>query len=447
MKNLLCFLLLLLFFACEDESITRRTKPPAPKVETKAYWSYQDTSLSDTALYDKVLGMLVGSAIGDALGAPTEMWWRGQIEEEYGYVDSFDIVLREPSAEGPWGRNLPAGAGTDDTRWKELTVDFLLTQPTHELSTHDFAEFVNEHYAAQLDDLKNTEGLEPEPYTAAIRRFEWLQEWARVTRAYASGDIDDYRDALNRFYGGEMACAGLLYASAIGAYYPGKPEAAYDAMHDLAIFDLGYARDVSALGAALTALAFRDSLTNDSLRYHMITVDPEGYFDARLLSRLAYQQFQRAERIVRLTDRIDTTLIARLAAQELPPDFRGDTIEYVRLQEAYRLLDENAQDIPFHAGEIFLVSLTGMLYHRLDFSGAIEFIVNYGRDNDTSAALAGGILGAYHGAAALPAEQRELVIKVNREVLDIDLEKLARQMTAQILARRPSSVPSRNERG
>ncbi|PHI19651.1 ADP-ribosylglycohydrolase [Lewinellaceae bacterium SD302] len=440
MKNLLCFLAFILLFSCEDK-VARNPgpKPVSAKLAANDYWHYQDTSLTETVLYDKVFGMLVGSAIGDALGAPTEMWLRGQIEEEYGFVDSFDIVLREPSAEGPWGRNLPAGAGTDDTRWKELAIDYLLTQPNHVLSTNDFAEFVNEQYAIQLDDLKNTEGLEPEPYTAAIRRFEWLQEWARVTRAYESGDIDLYRDALNRFYGGEMACAGLLYASAIGAYFPGKPEEAYTAMHDLAIFDLGYARDISALGAALTALAFRDSLTNDSIRHHMITIDPEGYFDARLLSRLAYQQFQRAERIVRLTDQIDTTLVARLAAQELPPDFRGDTIEYVRLQEAYRLLDENAQDIPFHAGEIFLVSLTGMLYHRLDFSGAIEFIVNYGRDNDTSAALVGAILGAYHGAAALPAEQRELVVEVNREVLNIDLEELARELTEQILARRPSS--------
>ncbi len=35
-------------------------------------------------LYDRVLGSLVGSAIGDAMGAPTEMWSRDQIQAEYG---------------------------------------------------------------------------------------------------------------------------------------------------------------------------------------------------------------------------------------------------------------------------------------------------------------------------------------------------------------------------
>ena len=32
--------------------------------------------LTRDMVYEKVLGMLVGSAIGDALGAPTEMWPR-----------------------------------------------------------------------------------------------------------------------------------------------------------------------------------------------------------------------------------------------------------------------------------------------------------------------------------------------------------------------------------
>jgi hypothetical protein len=438
MKYLIALSSLLLLGACElpPPSPDAPDKAISEKGEARPYWHYQDTSLTETVLYDKVLGSLVGSAIGDALGAPTEMWWRGQIEEEYGYVDSFDIVLREPSAEGPWGRNLPPGAGTDDTRWKELTIDYLITQERYPLSTKAFSDFVNDRYATQLADLKETAGLEPEPYTAAIRRFEWLQEWARVTRAYSSGSIDGYRDALNRFYGGEMSCAGMLYAPTIGAYFPGQPAAAYAAMHDLALFDLGYARDISALGAALTALAFRGNMTADSLRQCLITVDPEGYFDSRLLSRLAYQQFQRAERIVRAVNKIDSTWMANRDLPTAPPDFDDTPLAYARTQEAYRMLDENVQDVPFHAGEIYLVSLTAMLLHDLDFQQTIEFIVNYGRDNDTSAAFVGSILGAYHGADALPRDQRALVVRVNREVLNIDLEELAHRLTKHILARR-----------
>ena len=35
--------------------------------------------LADSVYYDKVLGALVGSAIGDAMGASTEMWHRKDI--------------------------------------------------------------------------------------------------------------------------------------------------------------------------------------------------------------------------------------------------------------------------------------------------------------------------------------------------------------------------------
>lgn len=414
---------------------------PPPIAENYSEWQYQDTSLQVNQLEDKILGLLVGSAIGDALGAPTEMWGRWQISEEYGFVDSLELVLREPSPEGPWGRNLPAGAGTDDTRWKALLINFFLDQSGASssgpplLATSAFAEYVTAAYVQELDALKAIQSLEPEPYTEQIQRFVWLQEWARITRAYTSGDIDAYRNSLSRFYGGEMACAGMLYAPMIGAFYPGRPAIAYTQMYELALFDLGYARDISGLTAALTALAFRDSLTTDSLKYQLITVDPAEYFDSRLLSRIAFQQFQQAERIVRDARKIDSTALTE-QDMTIPPDYPYDSLYYLQTQEVYRQLNLLQQDVPFHAGEVHLINLTALLFSELDFQRALEFIINYGRDNDTVAAVTGAILGAYHGAAALPAEMKELVIRVNREELGIDLEGLATELSQLILNRR-----------
>ncbi|MEM7571888.1 MAG: ADP-ribosylglycohydrolase family protein [Bacteroidota bacterium] len=418
---------------------------PPPVTAAYSEWQYQDTSLQVGRLEDKILGLLVGSAIGDALGAPTEMWGRWQISEEYGFVDSLDLVLREPSPEGPWGRNLPAGAGTDDTRWKALLTNFFVEQSKVPSSgpplpgTSAFAEYVTAAYVQELEALKAIESLEPEPYTEQIQRFVWLQEWARITRAYSSGDIDAYRNSLSRFYGGEMACAGMLYAPMIGAFYPGRPEIAYTQMYELALFDLGYARDISGLTAALTALAFRDSLTTDSLKYQLITVDPAEYFDSRLLSRVAFQQFQQAERIVRNARKIDSTVLAEQNIA-IPPDYPYDSLHYLQTQDIYRQLNLLEQDVPFHAGEIHLINLTALLFSELDFQRALEFIVNYGRDNDTVAAVTGAILGAYHGAAALPAEMKELVIRVNREELGIDLVDLAAELTQAILNRRKTML-------
>ncbi|OAV45736.1 hypothetical protein A3850_000375 [Lewinella sp. 4G2] len=417
-----------------------RPTPKPTTIHTEA--DYQDLSIPDSVLYDKVLGSLVGSAIGDAMGAPTEMWNQWAISEEYGHVKDLDVVLREPSPEGPWDFNLPPGAGTDDTRWKALTTEFLIQEhllrgsKPLDLKADRFATFVNQAYERSVNELRETKGLEPEPLEDGMRRVTWLQEWAKVSRAYVSGDIDAYRNATTKFYGGEMACAGMLYAPTIGAAFPGRPEAAYRAAYDLGIFDLGYARDITGLTAALTAAAFSDGLSLDTVRNVARDVDPEGFFRSRLLGRVSYQQYRSARGIVRQASRI-TREEAAAMKMTFPDDYPYDSLTYARTLKAYELLRQASQDAPFHAGEIHLINLTALLISDLDFSKAMEFVTNYGRDNDTVAAVTGAILGALHGYNALPPEQRERVVKINRDVLDIDLETLAWEMTQAIISRRP----------
>lgn len=430
-----------LLFACEPDA-RRPIVKPDPLDKTYAETDYQDTTLTDSVLYDKLLGALVGSAIGDAMGAPTEMWPQEDIKEAYGHVDSLDFVLREPSPEGPWDYNLPPGAGTDDTRWKSLMVDYVLgeselrsTGQPLTLKANRFATYLNNHYEESITRLKETTGLEPEPYEDNMRRMTWLQEWARVTRAYTANDLDGYRDALSRFYGGEMSCAGMLYAPVIGMVFPGRPEAAYQNAFSLSLFDLGYARDVTAMTAALTAEAFSPNVSPDSLAVALRDSDPKGFFRSRLLGRVAFKQYQQARAIVRETQRM-TEADMREMELDFPDKYPHDSLTYARTVKAYELLDEAKQDVPFHAGEIHLINMTALLFSELDFQRAMEFITNYGRDNDTVAAVTGSILGAIHGYSKLPREQRELVVRVNRETLGIDLEKLAWEMKEAIIARR-----------
>lgn len=81
--------------------------------------------------------------------------------------------------------------------------------------------------------------------------------------------------------------------------------------------------------------------------------------------------------------------------------------------------------MPFHAGEIYLQTITAMVYADFDFMKTLIFLTNYGRDNDTTAALAGGILGAFYGFDALPEKEKNQVLEVNKAILNQDLEKLA----------------------
>ena len=65
--------------------------------------------------FERVYGALIGQAVGDALGAPTEGLTREQIVERYGWVS--DFLEDDP-------------AGTDDTEYAVLTARLMLAHGT-----------------------------------------------------------------------------------------------------------------------------------------------------------------------------------------------------------------------------------------------------------------------------------------------------------------------------
>ncbi len=414
MKKIALLVLSALAISCSQQD----SENSVPEFSTEVITS---SGLTEAALYDRVLGMLVGSALGDAMGAPTEMWSRDAIQLEYGFVEDLDSMVREASPEGIWKANLPAGGTTDDTRWKNLTVDYLLSQKSESLEPKDFASHIFKTYEGSLTKLKNTEGAEVEPFENALQEANWLSEWAKVAAPYRDANLGGYADSLSKFYGGEMVCAGLLYAPAIGAFYPGNPEKAYQEAYRISIFDLGYARDLSALASALTASGMTPNATKDSL-LASLRLDPEGYFQSRLVGRTSHKLLKDALNIVREARKLDS-LPNRLS------------LDNPALIYAYTELDRRQQDMPFHAGEIYLQAITAMLFTDFDFQGTLTFLTNYGRDNDTTASLAGGILGAWVGYNKLPAADRERVIRVTLDELGIDLEQKAQQLTKHLLAK------------
>jgi ADP-ribosylglycohydrolase len=377
-------------------------------------------ALTPEELQNKVLGMIVGSAIGDAMGAPTEMWSREEIDKTYGWVIGLDSMVREVSPEGIWIPNLPAGGTTDDTRWKKLAFEYLTAEKSLQLDPKQFAKRILTEYESAIAYFQRIKGTDPDPFYANMLRVGWLQEWAKVAKPFLVDDLSSYMDGLSTFYGGEMVCAGLLYTPAIGVFFPGRPEEAYKQAYALSIFDLGYARDISALAAAMTSAAMELNPSQANVLAVLSQIDPEGYFQTRLVGRSSYRILQKAMDIVAA---VQNDSLSKEAAST--PD---------RMRKAFALLDENLQDMPFHAGEIHLQVLTALLFADFDFELTLQFLVNYGRDNDTTAAVAGAILGAFYGFQGLPANLRTQVLLVNKDVLTIDLIDLSAKLTDQIVS-------------
>jgi len=439
--HLLVLCLCLLTITCKEAP-----KLPIDKKETTSINdNFQPITLSKTVLYDKVLGMLVGSAIGDAMGAPTEMWQRQNIQTEFGFVNQLDDMTRAPSPEGTWKMNLPAGGTTDDTRWKGLLTDFILQEGNDFYqkggsSPYHFAEFIIAAYQDKIKDLKAVDSFEPSPYETALMKMAWLQEWAVVAKPFIEKDLEGYAYALNHFYGGEPTCAGMLYAPMIGLVYPNNPDLAYQSAYRLGIFDIGYARDITGLTAAMTAAALKKDATPNDILNTLRTVDPNNYFKSRLVGRSAQRFYQDAIYDVAEAKKM-TKADIDLTKIKLP--YQGkDTLYFAQVQQLFDALDAKNQDMAFHPGEIHQINLTALLFTNFDFEKSLAFVTNYGRDNDTVAAITGAILGAMHGFASLPKKSVEQILSVNKSQLGIDLEEMAGQLTEFLIAQGKVTIES-----
>lgn len=309
-------------------------------------------------------------------------------------------------------------------------VDYIVRQEyPFPLSRDNFAQHILDYYDRYLEELKGQEGRDPEPYERALEKMLWLKEWVYVAEAFVKDSGQAHFDALSRFYGGEMVCAGVLFAPSVGLMYPGAPEIAYEQTYEIDIFDLGYARDIAGLSAAMVSAAMDTSATPDSILACLREVDPKQYFKGRLIGRTSYSLYRQAQSIALATSRVNPEefLKNHKVKMALPLETKEDSMKYAQWSLAYEMLDTQTRMYPFHPAEIHLVCLTALLVGKFDFRDVLAFIVNYGRDNDTTAALAGAILGAYHGYNGIPKEIRDTILASERE-LGADLEDMAKEI-------------------
>ncbi|MFH6603506.1 ADP-ribosylglycohydrolase family protein [Maribacter algicola] len=399
-----------------------------PSPEKKVY-GHDTKYLDQDTYYDKVLGALAGSAIGDAMGASTEMWHRNEIQLNYGYITGLTPAVRVQSPEGTWDNNLVAGSTTDDTRWKYFMVKYF-SRFDDNLTPQNFADFITDYYVSLTKELGDAQSNKnPDILDVRMEKIDWIKEWARVALAYQK-DATEYQKAMHRFYGGEMSCAGQLYTPMFGLLSK-NPEYAYRIAYDHSLFDLGYAKDISGLVAAMTNTAMY-SQSIDSILNTAIFIDPLEYKNSRLVGRISQNILDASRRTVlvarkiEIHDSLDTNGLKEL---RMPQGFPYSTEEWVQQNRVYSFLEKEEKAIPFHSGEIWQILVTALEFGQGDFEKTMQFIVNYGRDNDTVAAVAGMILGAKDGFSKLPVDLSTEILRVNKEVLGIDLESLAREMT------------------
>jgi len=297
------------------------------------------------------------------------------------------------------------------------------------LKPENFSDFIADYYASLTKELGNGETAKnPDLLDVQMEKVDWIKEWARVAQAYKKGG-EELQKAQHRFYGGEMSCAGQLYTPMFGLLSK-NPEEAYEIAYDHSIFDLGYAKDISGLVSAMTNTAMRTK-SIDSILNTAVFVDPMGYKNSRLVARIGQNILDASRRSVLVSREIEVTDsldIKDSLGIKIPKGYPHSKQDWVQQNFVYSLLEKDEKAIAFHAGEIWQILVTALEFGQGDFERTMQFIVNYGRDNDTVAAIAGMILGAKDGYSNLPTELRDEVVRVSKENMGIDLEALASEM-------------------
>ena len=331
---------------------------------------------------DRILGCLVGGAVGDALGAPIEFHDLTGIRREHGPDGVTDYVA------GQW----PSGTFTDDTQMTLFTAEGLI-RADNQLRTEGTSDPLRAIWHAYQRWL-DTQGL-PVPWdrTAPSERSGWLVEdpVLRARRAPGNTCLGALRSptpgTLDRPCNNSKGCGGAMRVAPIGLV----------------------AADPFELGAAAAAITHGH---------------PSGYLAAGcfawLISRVA---------------RGDQLLAAAARAVEIVSP-RPHSAETTRaLQMAIQLATGGEEATPealetLGGGWIAEEALGIAVYCALvarDFRHGVLLAVNHGGDSDSTGSMTGNLLGAALGAGALPSRWRANLHGI--EVVEAVARDLARHFS------------------
>ena len=190
-----------------------------------------------------------------------------------------------------------------------------------------------------------------------------------------------------------------------GLHHPGRPVEAYKAAFLTAFYDIGYAREATALLAASIAIAIADEITPTALYERIVTLDPlhlGGEFSEPFvighLPQVYPLAFGRSDR--------ETALALSAAFGPYHP------------MDPFRTLGIAVLAVLAADGDPLRAMLIAANHVRVDKDGNPT---RY-EDIDCYASIAGALAGALSGAEAFPAELVAQVVESNRQVYGIDLE-------------------------
>ena len=344
-------------------------------------------SLADPSLKDRATGALAGAAVGDALGGAAEGNSPEDIQARYGgfitgIVPPFLDDWRNARPIAPYHKG--DGHITDDTLMTHALVDVYAS-----VRGHLDAYVIAEHLVPLLiEERRWIPELEAE--ALLLHRIFLAEKWLVARIHY--GHVDPREAGV----GNIVNCGAAMYAAPIGIANAADPGAAYAEAIDVAgAHQSSYGREAAGVFAAAVAEAMRPGASVTSVVDAAVDVAHDG-------TRQAIEAV--ADAASSVTDWRGSLATLRAAVEPFDtvgPHYRSPAADARRPSRT-----KSIEELP--------VALGMMLVARGDYTESVLGAINYGRDSDSIATMAGAITGALGGLAVVRDEWVDDVATASR---------------------------------
>lgn len=366
---------------------------------------------TDPNLLDRALGVLVGSAVGDALGGATEGWTTTQIRERYdgwvtGIVSPFNADWRHARPIAPYHKG--DGHITDDTLMTHALVDVYAQRRDH-LDAYAVAEDL---VPLLIGERRWIPELEAD--ALLLQRVFLAEKWLVARLHY--GHVDPREAGV----GNIVNCGAAMYIAPVGIVNAADPAGAYaEAIEIASAHQSSFGREAAGVLAAAVASAMTDGATARSVVDAALAVARDG-------TRAAIEAV--AEAASGVHEWREAIPVLRAAVQPydtVGPDYRSPSLDARRPSRTKAI-----EELP--------VALGMVLVADGDYEAAVLGGVNYGRDADSIASMAGAVCGALGGRRAVRNDWHDRVAEASRTPLEpagTTMAEVARDVFAKDAAR------------
>jgi len=341
-------------------------------------------------LRDRAIGTLVGSAVGDALGGATEGWTPEQIRERYdgyvtGIVPPFNSDWRDARPIAPYHKG--DGHITDDTLMTHALVDVYAERRDH-LDAYAIAEDL---VPLLIGEKRWVPELESE--ALLLQRIFLAEKWLVARLHY--GHVDPREAGV----GNIVNCGAAMYMAPVGVVNAADPAGAYlEGIEIASPHQSSYGKEAAGVLAAAVAAAFSPGATAASVVQDALAVARDG-------TRAAIEAVAAAAS--GLNDW--RAAIPTLRAAVEPFDTVGEHYRQPSMDARRPSRTKSIEELPIALGMVLVADG--------DYEAAVLGGVNYGRDADSIASMAGAICGALGGASAVRTDWADRVAEASRTQL------------------------------